>query len=194
MTLEKLISNFELLGDWEERYGYLIDLGKKLPGLPDAEKTEDNRVHGCQAMVWMIMEPDPEHPGALRIRADSDAFIVRGLIAVLQLIFNGRTPDEILEGRRQVHPEPARPRPAPQPDAQERPLRDGRTHPQLWLAIKTQSGTVSGNLRSVCIQRIRHPHPRCGSLGRPGRHQGHSAQGRDRRTSRNRSAALTPSS
>jgi cysteine desulfuration protein SufE len=96
MTLEKLISNFELLGDWEERYGYLIDLGKKLPGLPDAEKTEDNRVHGCQAMVWMIMEADPDRPGALRFRADSDAFIVRGLIAVLQLIFNSRTPDEIL--------------------------------------------------------------------------------------------------
>ena len=97
MTLEKLISNFELLGDWEERYGYLIDLGKKLPGLSDGEKTEDNRVHGCQAMVWMIMEPDPAHPGALRIRADSDAFIVRGLIAVLELIFNNHTPDEILQ-------------------------------------------------------------------------------------------------
>jgi cysteine desulfuration protein SufE len=97
MTLEKLISNFEVLGDWEERYGYLIDLGRKLSGLPDAEKTEDNRVHGCQAMVWMITEPDPARPGALRIRADSDAFIVRGLIAVLQLIFNGRTPEEILK-------------------------------------------------------------------------------------------------
>ncbi|MFM1768893.1 MAG: hypothetical protein RJA22_1422 [Verrucomicrobiota bacterium] len=96
MTLEKLITNFELLGDWEERYGYLIDLGKKLPGLPEAEKTEDNRVHGCQAMVWMVMEADPGHPGALRFRADSDAFIVRGLIAVLQLIFNGRTPEQIL--------------------------------------------------------------------------------------------------
>ncbi len=96
MTLEKLISNFELLGDWEERYGYLIDLGRKLPGLSEAEKSEENRVHGCQAMVWMIMEADPEHPGALRFRADSDAFIVRGLIAVLQLIFNGRTPEEIL--------------------------------------------------------------------------------------------------
>ncbi len=96
MTLEKLISNFELLGDWEERYAYLIDLGKKLACLSDADKTEENRVHGCQAMVWMILEPDPERPGALRIRADSDAFIVRGLIAVLQMIFNGRTPDEIL--------------------------------------------------------------------------------------------------
>lgn len=97
MTLEKLISNFELLGDWEERYGYLIDLGKKLPGLSDTDKNEENRVHGCQAMVWMIMEPHPDHPGALRFRADSDAFIVRGLIAVLQFIFNGRTPEEILK-------------------------------------------------------------------------------------------------
>ena len=96
MTLEKLISNFELLGDWEERYWYLIDLGKKLPGLTDSEKSEENRVHGCQAMVWMVMEADSERPGALRMRADSDAFIVRGLIAVLQLIFNGRTPEEIL--------------------------------------------------------------------------------------------------
>ncbi len=96
MTLEKLISNFELLGDWEERYGYLIDLGKKLPGLPEAEKTEANRVHGCQAMVWLVMEPDPGRTGALRIRADSDAVIVRGLIAVLQLIFSGHTPEEIL--------------------------------------------------------------------------------------------------
>ena len=97
MTLETLISNFELLGDWEERYGYLIDLGKKLPSLSDAEKSENNRVQGCQAMVWMILEADPAKPGALRIRADSDAFIVRGLIAVLQLIFNGRAPDEILQ-------------------------------------------------------------------------------------------------
>jgi cysteine desulfuration protein SufE len=97
MTIEKLITNFELLGDWEERYGYLIELGKKLPGLSDREKTEDTRVHGCQAMVWMIMEPDPENPGALRFRADSDAFIVRGLIAVLQMLFNGHTPEEIVK-------------------------------------------------------------------------------------------------
>jgi cysteine desulfuration protein SufE len=96
MTVEKLITNFELLGDWEERYGYLIELGRKLPGLPDPDKTEDNRVHGCQAMVWLKMEPDPERPGALRIRADSDAFIVRGLIAVMQMLYDGHTPEEIL--------------------------------------------------------------------------------------------------
>jgi cysteine desulfuration protein SufE len=96
MTLEKLISNFELLDDWESRYAYLIDLGRQLPSLPDSDKTEENRVHGCQAMVWLKMEPDPQQPQLLRMRADSDAFIVRGLIAVLQLLYNGRIPEDIL--------------------------------------------------------------------------------------------------
>ncbi|HSH95025.1 MAG TPA: SufE family protein [Roseimicrobium sp.] len=96
MTIEELESNFEVLGDWEERYAYLIDLGKKLNSLPESEKTEANRVHGCQAMVWMRMQPDLSHAGALRIQADSDAFIVRGLIAVLMVLYDGRTPAEIL--------------------------------------------------------------------------------------------------
>ncbi|MBI3881969.1 MAG: SufE family protein [Verrucomicrobia bacterium] len=95
MTIEKLTSNFELLGDWEERYGYLIDLGKKLPGLPDADKVEENRVHGCQAMVWLRMSRDTQNPALIRIRADSDAFIVRGLISVLMILFDGKTADEI---------------------------------------------------------------------------------------------------
>lgn len=97
MTIEELIENFELLGDWEERYAYLIDLGKKLPGLPEADKTEENRVHGCQAMVWLKMNPDPAHADRLRIVADSDAFIVRGLIAVVMILFDGKTPAEILQ-------------------------------------------------------------------------------------------------
>ena len=95
MTIEKLTSNFELLGDWEERYGYLIDLGKKLPGLPNADKVEENRVHGCQAMVWLRMWRDEQNPALIRIRAESDAFIVRGLIAVLAILFDGKTPAEI---------------------------------------------------------------------------------------------------
>jgi len=97
MTLEKLISNFESLDDWEERYAYLIELGKKLPGLAEAEKTEANRVHGCQAMVWLRLDPEPSRPAALRMRADSDAFIVRGLIAVLQMIYDEHTAPEILQ-------------------------------------------------------------------------------------------------
>lgn len=103
ITIEELVENFELLGDWEERYGYLIELGRKLPGLPEAEKTEANRVHGCQAMVWMKMVPGETGPGTFRILADSDAFIVRGLIAVLQLIFNNRTPEEIIQADARAH-------------------------------------------------------------------------------------------
>jgi cysteine desulfuration protein SufE len=95
MSIEQLTSNFELLGDWEERYAYLIDLGKKLPGLPEADKVEENRVHGCQAMVWLRLWRDETNPAHIRIRADSDAFIVRGLIAVLMILFDGKTPSEI---------------------------------------------------------------------------------------------------
>lgn len=96
MTIEKLIENFELLGEWEERYAYLIDLGKKLPGLPAEEKIEANRVHGCQAMVWLTLGPDAADAGRLRVNADSDAFVVRGLISVLLLIYDNRTAAEIL--------------------------------------------------------------------------------------------------
>lgn len=103
ITIEELVENFELLGDWEERYGYLIELGKKLPGLSEADKVEANRVHGCQAMVWMRMVPSESKPGAFTILADSDAFIVRGLIAVLQLIFNDRTPEEMLKADAKAH-------------------------------------------------------------------------------------------
>ncbi len=95
MTIEQLTSNFELLGDWEERYAYLIDLGKKLPGLPEADKVEANRVHGCQAAVWLKLTRDAAHPDRLRIQADSNAAIVRGLVAVLVLLFDHKTPAEI---------------------------------------------------------------------------------------------------
>jgi cysteine desulfuration protein SufE len=98
MTIEQLTSNFELLGDWEERYAYLIDLGKKLPGLPEADKVEANRVHGCQAAVWLKLtrDRDAAHPDHLRIQADSNAAIVRGLVAVLVLLFDHKTPAEIV--------------------------------------------------------------------------------------------------
>jgi cysteine desulfuration protein SufE len=96
MTIEKLISNFELLGDWEERYAYLIDLGKKLPALPDADKVEENRVHGCQAAVWLKLSRDAAQPDRLRVQADSNAAIVRGLVAVLVLLFDHKTAAEII--------------------------------------------------------------------------------------------------
>ena len=95
-TVDELIENFEYLGDWEERFAYLIELGKKLPPLDESEMVEDNRVHGCQATVWLRMLPINGESLAFEIRADSDAFIVKGLIAVLLLVYSGRTAEQIM--------------------------------------------------------------------------------------------------
>jgi len=92
--IEELIENFDLLGDWESRFAYLIDLGKALPPMTEADKCEENRVQGCQAQVWMKFEPEAE--GEITIAADSDAFIVKGLIAVLLLIYSDKTARDIL--------------------------------------------------------------------------------------------------
>lgn len=96
MTVDELLDEFDFLGDWEDRCEYLIDLGMELPRLSEDEKTEENRVHGCQSNVWMIVDAARSDETTLDIRADSDAMIVRGLIAVLLTIYSGRTPDEIL--------------------------------------------------------------------------------------------------
>ncbi len=93
-TIDELIENFDFLGDWEERFAYLIELGKKLPPLDESERVEDNRVHGCQAMVWLKMQPASD--SRFEIHADSDAFIVKGLIAVLMLIYRGKTAEQII--------------------------------------------------------------------------------------------------
>lgn len=93
--MQAVLEDFALFDDWEERYAYLIDLGKRLPALPEAAKTPENKVHGCTSQVWFIVEPQDGHSGRLRFAADSDAYIVRGLIALLLRIFSGKTPAEI---------------------------------------------------------------------------------------------------
>ena len=93
-ALTELEEEFELLGDWEERYRYVIDLGRDLAPLADAERTEATRVRGCASQVWLVTEPQGD--GTLRFRGDSDAHIVRGLIAVLLRLYSGRSPAEIL--------------------------------------------------------------------------------------------------
>lgn len=98
MTIEELFDEFDALADWEERCDYLIDLGFDLPKMPDTEKTEQNRVHGCQSNVWMVARVNRQSdPPIIEFLADSDAMIVRGLIAVLLTVYSGRTADEILE-------------------------------------------------------------------------------------------------
>ena len=80
-ALAELRDEFDLLGDWEERYRYVIEMGKDLAPLSDAERNEANKVRGCASQVWLVTEPQAD--GALKFRGDSDAHIVRGLIAIL---------------------------------------------------------------------------------------------------------------
>jgi len=93
--LDELAQEFELLGDWEERYRYVIDLGRELAPLTDAERNDANKVRGCASQVWLVTEPQAD--GTVRFRGDSDAHIVRGLIAVLLRLYSGRTPQAVLD-------------------------------------------------------------------------------------------------
>jgi cysteine desulfuration protein SufE len=94
-TLTDLSAEFELLGDWEERYRYVIELGRELIPLADAERSDSNKVRGCASQVWLITERGRD--GQLAFRGDSDAHIVRGLIAILIRLYSGRPAEEILE-------------------------------------------------------------------------------------------------
>ncbi len=94
-TLEDVVDGFEFLDDWEERYAFIIDLGKQLPAFPDDERREANYVHGCQSQVWLIHHYD-EQSGKLYLLIDSDAIIVRGLAAIILVALNGKTPRDLL--------------------------------------------------------------------------------------------------
>ena len=94
-TLDDVVDAFEFLDDWEDRYAYIIDLGKQLPAFPDDERVENNYVHGCQSQVWLIHLFD-EDSGRLYLLIDSDAMIVRGLAAIILIAMNGKTPRELL--------------------------------------------------------------------------------------------------
>lgn len=92
--LNDLDAEFEMLGDWEERYRHVIDLGKTLTPLSDTERNDQNRVRGCASQVWLVTEPLDSL--RLQFRGDSDAHIVRGLVALVVRLYSGRTADEIL--------------------------------------------------------------------------------------------------
>lgn len=94
MDLQDLQNDFELLSDWEDRYAYIIDLGKSLPAMEDSAKNDETKVEGCTSQVW-LMKTENSTSAALDFVADSDAIIVRGLIAVLMLIYNGKSQEEI---------------------------------------------------------------------------------------------------
>ncbi len=93
----ELLETFALLDTWEDRYGYLIDLGRELAPLDAAHKTEENRVHGCQSNVWMVAEAHPTDTGVvIEFQAESDSAIVQGLIAILTKIYSGQPAEKIL--------------------------------------------------------------------------------------------------
>ena len=98
MTLENILADFQLLDDWEDRYRYLIELGRALPPLPEAARTEANKVRGCASQVWLETDVQPNGAAGpvLYFRGDSDAHIVRGLIAILFAIYSNKPAREIL--------------------------------------------------------------------------------------------------
>ncbi len=96
LAVESLANDFALLPDWEERISYVIELGRGLEALSEAERNEDTRVRGCVSRVWLVAERGLGAPEKLYFRGDSDAHLVRGEIAILLKIFSGRTPQEIL--------------------------------------------------------------------------------------------------
>lgn len=98
MTIEekqdRIVRQFELLGDWPERYKYIIKLGNKLDPLEEEYKVEENLVRGCQSQVWLVTEQDEDK---IIFKADSDAAITKGLVAMLVNFYSGEKPDTILQ-------------------------------------------------------------------------------------------------
>jgi len=93
-AFEDIAENFEFLDDWEDRYRYVIDLGKAMAPLEDALKVRATKVDGCASQVWLVPSISD---GVFRFRGDSDAMIVRGLIAVLLALFDGLTLEDVLK-------------------------------------------------------------------------------------------------
>ena len=97
MSIEQLIEDFEFLDDWEDRYRYVIELGKDLAPFPEELRNDATKVKGCVSQVWLVSSRPAEAPDTLVFTGDSDAHIVRGLIAILFKLFSGKTPQAILD-------------------------------------------------------------------------------------------------
>lgn len=98
-ALDNIRSDLALFDDWEDRYRYIIELGKSLEAFPEEHRTDANKVRGCASQVWLVSSlrrPSPDAPAVLDLKGDSDAHIVRGLVAVLLAVYQGKTPAEAL--------------------------------------------------------------------------------------------------
>jgi cysteine desulfuration protein SufE len=98
MTIDEIRENFALLDDWDDRYRYVIELGRMLQPMPAAEHSQENKVQGCASQVWLSKRIDRKggDEPVLNYLGDSDAHIVRGLIAILLTLYSGHTPQQIL--------------------------------------------------------------------------------------------------
>ena len=94
MTIDEIRDNFAVLDDWDDRYRYVIELGRALEPMPEAEHSAANKVNGCVSQVWLVTERSGD---TLTYRGESDAMIVRGLVAMLIALYSGRPPAEIAE-------------------------------------------------------------------------------------------------
>ena len=97
-TLTQICSDFAVLDEWEDRYRYVIELGRALPPLPEPLRTDANKVRGCASQVWLLTHVKPDGAGGpqLTFEGDSDAHIVRGLVAILFALYSGKRAKEIL--------------------------------------------------------------------------------------------------
>ncbi|AGA34613.1 Sulfur acceptor protein SufE for iron-sulfur cluster assembly [Thioalkalivibrio nitratireducens DSM 14787] len=97
MTLDEVVETFELLGDWDQRYQYLVELGQRLPPLPENARLEENRVKGCMSQVWVKAYRDPDQEGRIRYHGDCDTSIIKGVLTLLIQIADGRRVEAIEE-------------------------------------------------------------------------------------------------
>ena len=94
-SLDQIIDDFAFLDDWEDRYRYVIELGKALPDLPEDKRTPENKVQGCASQVWLVSHAEGGADPVMTFEGDSDAHIVRGLVAIVLAIYSGRRASEI---------------------------------------------------------------------------------------------------
>ncbi len=96
LSVDDIREAFGFFDSWEDKYRFVIDLGKDLPDMDESSQTDENLVRGCQSQVWLVPGFDPQS-GVMRLTLDSDAHIVRGLIAIVLAAYDGRTPQEIID-------------------------------------------------------------------------------------------------
>ncbi len=169
---DEIIDSFSLFSEWLDRYQYLIDLGRKLTPLDEAEKTNDKLLAGCQSQVWLLLEGDA---GQVTIRANSDAAIVSGLIALLVEVYSGCSAQQIVDTE-PYFIEGNRTQRSPLPDPRQRPPRHAGRHqrprPGLAHSLIVCPGQKKPRQSGAFFPNRSYPHNRVNGQARPTRRGG----------------------